>query len=120
MSKAQVAAFIKTIAERPELNSRVAAIERTPAAWVEVAKSLGVEISIEDFVAFVSDVTGKPADAGNAVHVLLSTSDELADSELEQVAGGAGPQPTAPTKITLPKPISDALSKKKNYIVPCV
>lgn len=119
MSKEQVAAFIKTIAERPELNSRVAAVERTPTAWVEVAKSL-VEISIEDFVAFVSDVTGKPADANNAVHVMLSTSDELADSELEQVAGGAGPQPTSPTKISLPKPISDALLKKKNYIVPCV
>lgn len=117
MSKTQVAAFIKTIAERPELNSRVAAVERTPAAWVGVAKSMGVEFSIQDFVDFVTEVTGRPADANNAVGLMLGHSDDLTDSELEGVVGGAAPA-QAPSKITVPKAVTAAV--KKNYVVPCI
>lgn len=117
MSKTHVAAFIKTIAERPELNSRLAAVERTPAAWVDVAKSLGVEFSIQDFVDFVTEVTDRPADANNAVRVMLGHSDDLTDSDLEGVVGGAAPA-QAPSKITVPKGVTAALKKK--YVIPCI
>jgi hypothetical protein len=110
----QVGAFIKTVAERPELNRRVAAVERTPAAWIDVAKSAGVDISIQDFVDFVTDVTGKPADANNAVLVLLGQGEGLSDSQLEQVSGGA----QSPTSLTFDMSITAILNK--NYIVPCV
>jgi hypothetical protein len=117
MSKTQVAAFIKTIAEMPELNSRVAAVERTPAAWVGVAKSLGVEFSVQDFVDFVTEVTDRPADANDAVRVLLGHSDDLTDSDLDGVVGGAAPA-KAPSKITVPKAVAAAV--KKNYVIPCI
>jgi hypothetical protein len=114
MPKAQLAAFIKTVAERPVLNRRVAAVPRTPAAWIEVAKSVGVEVSVQEFVDFVTEITGKPADANNAVRVLLGQSEGLPDAALEQVTGGA--QGTA--SLAFSSSIGAALSK--TYIIPCI
>lgn len=87
MSKENVARFVKAVAEMPELNKKAAA-EQSTEAWVKLGNQSGLDFSSDDVVAFVTQVTGKPADKGNAVGLLLQGGSEMNDQQLEQVAGG--------------------------------
>jgi predicted ribosomally synthesized peptide with nif11-like leader len=87
MSKENVARFIKAIAETPELNKKASA-ETTTDAWVKLGNQSGLSFSNEDFVGFVEQTTGKAADKGNAVALLLQGGAEMSDKQLDQVAGG--------------------------------
>jgi predicted ribosomally synthesized peptide with nif11-like leader len=88
MSKTRAAAFVKAVAETPELNRRVAAADRTPSAWIEIARESGYELSIEDLLEFTSEATGQPATESNAISLLVAGPEELDDADLEKVSGG--------------------------------
>ncbi len=89
MSKENVAKFIKSIAEQPELNKKVAAAAKQTDSWVKLGNEAGAAFSSADFVGFVKDVTGKGVNESNAVQALLSIDDQLDAAQLDQVAGGA-------------------------------
>ena len=89
MSKENVAKFIKSIAEQPELNKKVAAAPKQTDSWVKLGSEAGVSFSAADFVGFVNDMTSKGVNEGNAVQALLAMDDQLDAAQLDQVAGGA-------------------------------
>jgi predicted ribosomally synthesized peptide with nif11-like leader len=90
MSTEKVAHFVKAVSEKPELNKKVAAAEKSTTAWVQLGKQAGFEFSNDEFVGFVSQVTGSKATEKDAVTLLLGHGTEMSDQQLDQVAGGVG------------------------------
>ena len=88
MSKENVAKFIKTVAEKPDLNSKVAGGPRQTASWVKIANEAGFKFSSSDFVGFVSDIAQHPVTEADAVQALLGMDGPLDDKQLDAVAGG--------------------------------
>jgi predicted ribosomally synthesized peptide with nif11-like leader len=89
MSAQKVAHFVKAISEKPELNKK-AASEKSTAAWVQLGKQSGFDFSKEDFLGFVTQMTGTKVTEKDAVAVLLGHGKEMSDQQLDQVAGGTG------------------------------
>jgi predicted ribosomally synthesized peptide with nif11-like leader len=90
MSTEKVAHFVKAVSEKPELNKKVAATEKSTTAWVQVGQQAGFDFSKDDFVGFVAKMTGTKVTEKDAVAVLLGHGKEMSDQQLDQVAGGAG------------------------------
>jgi predicted ribosomally synthesized peptide with nif11-like leader len=88
MSTEKVAHFVKAVSEKPELNKKVAATEKSTTAWVQLGKQAGFDFSKDDFVGFVAQMTGTKVTEKDAVTVLLGHGKEMSDQQLEQVAGG--------------------------------
>ncbi len=89
MSQEKVAQFVKAVAEKKELNQKLAAAEKTTSAWVQLGKQSGFDFSKDDFVGFVKQVTGSAVSEKDAVSALLGQG-EMNDSQLDAVSGGAG------------------------------
>lgn len=88
MSKENVAKFIRTVAEKPELNQKVASSPRQTSQWVKLANEAGFTFNTADFVGFVSDMTERKVSEDDAVAALLTMNEQLDDAQLDQVAGG--------------------------------
>ena len=89
MSQEKVAQFIKAVAEKKDLNQKVAAAEKSTSAWVQLGKQAGFDFSKDDLVGFVKQMTGGAATEKDAVTVLLGHG-EMNDTQLDAVSGGAG------------------------------
>ncbi|HEX4341224.1 MAG TPA: Nif11-like leader peptide family natural product precursor [Polyangiaceae bacterium] len=89
MSQEKVAEFVKAVAEKKDLNQKVAAAEKTTTAWVQLGKQAGFDFSKDDFVGFVKQVTGSAVTEKDAVSTLIGGG-EMNDTQLEAVSGGAG------------------------------
>jgi len=79
MSVEDMKEYARRCAVEPELRARAKAIGfADPDGHIEHGKSLGLEFTMDDAVAFRSQVTGTEEDMA-----------ELAEEDLEMVAGGA-------------------------------
>jgi predicted ribosomally synthesized peptide with nif11-like leader len=87
MSKEKVALFVKAVAEKKDLNQKVATAEKSATAWVQLGKQAGFDFSKDDLVGFVKQVTGTPVTEKDAITVLLGHG-EMSDQQLDAVAGG--------------------------------
>ncbi|HEX3593835.1 MAG TPA: Nif11-like leader peptide family natural product precursor [Polyangiaceae bacterium] len=89
MSQEKVAQFVKAVAEKKDLNQKVAAAEKSTSAWVQLGKQAGFEFSKDDLVGFVKQVTGSPVTEKDAIATLIGQG-EMNDTQLDAVSGGAG------------------------------
>jgi predicted ribosomally synthesized peptide with nif11-like leader len=89
MSQEKVAQFVKAVAEKKDLNQKVAAAEKSTTAWVQLGKQAGFDFSKDDFIGFVKQMTGSAVSEKDAVAVLLGQG-EMSDQQLDAVSGGAG------------------------------
>ena len=89
MSKENVASFVRMVAEKRDLN-KLASAARNTKGWVELGREQGLEFNEKELVEFVGEILGKPVNADNAVleFTRAMKGDELADDQLESVAGG--------------------------------
>lgn len=72
MATDRVIGFLHDLVGDPNLNQQLSKVERSPAAWVNVAKESGYEFSVDELKFVSEEIVQKPLTPDNFIPDLVS------------------------------------------------